>query len=250
MRIRSLAATMATLVTLGSAGAIFATSAAAGEQTGTVTVTPHSGLLDQQKVTVAVTGFTAAEGKNALGVECSHQALNYINNLGAAISYCDTDHISNIPIDNTGSGSAKVTIYAGGSYVDKKHDKCDGANPCFYAVASSILEEQYNYTTISFAKSVVTPVKTSTVVTGPSHGTAGHKVKVVAKTTPKSKNGPLSGKVVFTDNGKRVGAVTETLSGRVHLRVKLVKGRNKIVATYKGSKRYLTSKGVLRVKGS
>lgn len=249
MRIRSLAATAVTLVTLGSSAAIFATPAAAGEQAGTVTVTPHSDLKDQQKVTVAVTGFTSAEGKNAVGVECSHQAINYINNLGAAISYCDTDHISNIPIDGTGSGSAKVTIYAGASYSDKNHDKCDGANSCFYAVASSILEEQYNYTTISFAKSVVTPVKTHTAVTGPSHGTAGHKVKVVAKTTHKP-NGPFSGKVVFTDNGKKVAAVKETSTGKVKVKVTLVKGKNKIVASYKGSKRYLASKGSLKIKGS
>jgi len=250
MRIRSLTATAVALVTFGSGAAIFASPAAAGEQTGTVTVTPHSDLKDQQKVTVAITGFTSAEGKSALGVECSHQALNYINNLGAAIDYCDTDHISNIPIDSTGSGSAKVTIYAGASYKDKKHDKCDGKNSCFYAVASSILEEQYNYTTISFAKSVLTPVKSTTVVTGPSHGTAGHKVKVVAKTKGKSKNGPLSGKVVFTDNGKKVAAVKESLTGKVHAKITLVKGKNKIVATFKGNKGYLASKGSVKIKGN
>lgn len=211
-----------------------------------VSATPSTNLKNKQAVTLTVAGFTDSASSSVLAVECSKAALKYASQITKAIAYCDTNSPASVTLDKSGAGTAKFTIVAGAGYSDTGKDKCDGANPCYIAVGS-LASSQFGYTPISFASSVVTPVATTTKVTGPKKGKAGKKVKISAKTTAKAKNGTLSGKVVFTDNGKKVASVKETSSGTVHAKVKLRKGKNKIVATYSGNSSYVKSSGKLTI---
>ncbi len=58
-----------------------------------------------------------------------------------------------------------------------------------------------------------------------------------------------AGAVVFTDNGKKVGAIAETASGKVKLRLKIGKGSHTIVASYAGTGSFSPSAGTVKIVG-
>jgi hypothetical protein len=246
MKLRSIgtAATLS-LVATGLSAALAVPAFADGPS---VSANPSTGLKDGQTTTVSVTGFTDSETSGtALAAECSSKALQYQSDPQTALGYCDTGNAQTIPIGSDGSGSGPFTVAAGSSYSDSMSGKCDATHGCEIAVADGLDFQQFAFTKITFAK-VAKPVATKTSVSAKS-GKAGSKIKVNATTKASKKNGTLSGKVTFTDNGKKVAKVNETKSGKVNTKIKLVKGKNKIVATYSGNKDYKKSSGSKTVTG-
>jgi hypothetical protein len=215
-----------------------------------VSAAPSTNVKNKEKIALTVAGFTDSEKSGgAITVECSPAAAKFITNITKAEKYCDVKSLGGAVVGKDGSGFGTFVVAGGAGYVDSAHDKCDGTHPCFVVVADSLAAKQFAFTTITFAKSVITPVGTSTKVTGPKKGKTGKTVAISATTKPKSKFGALTGKVVFTDNGKKVATVTEKASGKVSTKIKLKAGKNKIAATYKGSSHYASSKGSLTVTG-
>lgn len=241
---------------------IVASDLANGENNGTpvsfaaapaVGANPDMGLKDGDVITGDLTGFTAgytANQGNTLVVECDQQAIKYLNDPSGALNYCDTNTLQDIPVDANGNGTAPITVIAGASYSDNAGGKCDGNNPCFLAVASDISFTQVGYTTLTFDSSVTTPrAQTTTVVSAPKTGKAHHKVTVKAITSSAVARGNgFTGHVTFFDNGKKLGTVTEKASGTVSHAVKLVKGKNKVVAKYSGDSNHTASSGKAVIK--
>jgi hypothetical protein len=208
-----------------------------------VTINPSTGVTDKESITVDVSNFTASVSQNSnqtLVTECSKGALAYQSDPSKAIGFCDTSALGDVPVDKNGNGSGPFTVPAGKDYSDSSGGKCDANNTCYIAVASDIGFTQLAFTPVTFASSVITPNTTTTTVGVKGKLVAGKTVTATAITTP---GGSLSGKVKFTDNGKKVGTVSETASGKVTEKVKLVKGKNTITATYSGNSTNTSSAG-------
>jgi hypothetical protein len=236
------------VVTL-SGGAVAVAAPVSATTTQTVSVSPHSGLTDGQTVTVTLANFTDASSAHAgsgsaTDIECSAAAIAAIQNGGSlpqvATQYCDTGTANQVPVDSSGDGSAPFTV-ASSSYTDSSGDKCDANNPCYIAAEDNPVSPlQVAYAEIQFASGSSGPTPTKTRVSVKGAAVAGNQVKATATTTP---GGSLAGTVTFTDNGKKAGRVKENSAGKVSDKIKLVRGKNKIVATYSGDSAFGKSSG-------
>jgi len=228
----------------------------------TVLASQSTGLTNGQSINAGVYGFTQSatanggSGKVYVG-ECDAAALNYVNNPSSALNYCDFGSLKQYPVDANGDASPQNPAYqilAGKSYSDNAGGKCDAKHSCLLVAAtvnSQLQVQQFNYVPISFANSVVTTTATATSLK-PSHksGVKGHKVRVIARTKPtRGGEGAFGGRLVVTDNGKRVGSFREHANGVVRFTVKLAKGKNRITATYTGNRYFQRSSGHATVTG-
>lgn len=221
-----------------------------------LTASALTGLTNGQQLTVKANGYEADAG-TATGqyiVECSAGVLN---NITSALSYCDTGTvvIGSANPDGTVTPSQKLTVHAGSAFGAK--GLCDGTHPCVLVVTDNISPTSVaqafaasGFVPITFNHTIVTQVATSTKLKpAAKSGRRGTKMAVTATTKPTKGEGAFGGKLVVTDNGKKVGTFTEPKSGTVKFKVKLLKGKNKIVAKYSGNKFFKKSAGSTSVLG-
>jgi Bacterial Ig-like domain (group 3) len=267
LKIHKIAASAA--LTLAAAGSIVfagATPAGAFQITGPVTVTPSTNLTDGQTVTVKVQNFGTDTGGTACGVNNTNTdcTLYVVECTQAVVStkdvgYCDSndpsvtpgepDHVTKITTASNGTATGTFTVRSGSDFLPgHKGATCDYRTPCVIVVTDAASAADANYAGFAQVSFKDTRAKTKTTVKAKKTAKAGTKLSVAAATTRAA--AALTGKVQFTDNGKKCGAaVKEKSTGRVAGKCKVVKGKNTIVATYSGDANYKTSKGTAKVTG-
>lgn len=219
-----------------------------------------SGLKNKQNVSLDMFAYTDAgpsgNGDKLYVAECDKTALSHVSNPSAALGYCDLSTAHSYTPDASGDATNQsYPITAGNAYADNNGGKCDFKNSCVLVAAalniSTYQIDQFNVLPISFASSVVTKKTTHTALKpATTKAKAGRKVAVTATTKPTSGGeGAFGGKLVVTDNGKKIASFTEPRSGTVKFKVKLHKGKNKVVAKYSGNKYFTASSGKTTLTG-
>lgn len=243
-----------------AAGTIVATSAspAGAYALGTVTASPSSNLVDNQTITVHISGFGTDTGPETTlyVVECTPKIVSS----GGDTSYCDQsdptsptqsptvpEHVVKITDASNGTATATFPVHTGSDWLGTHPGaKCDFNNSCYVVVTDGQTEPTTNYAGFAPLTFKDTRAATKTKVTGAKKAKAGGKLKLTAKTTGGS---ALSGSVVFKDGSKKIKKVKETASGVVKaVEKKLKPGKHKITATYSGNSKNKGSKGTLKVK--
>jgi len=259
LRIHKAAA--ATLVTLVGAGALIAASVvpasahpsarpAAGISVDGLTATPSKGLVDQQKVTVKV---TAASGHNfnstpALYIaECSSLAVSKLS-----VAYCDTNP-SDIAVITSPSGKTASTTFtiltsaAGDFKPGTSKAVCgEGASlsNCILLVTDSTTLA--DVTQFGQAQIVFKDLRTATTTKVASKKTVKAKGSLTFKASTTHSKGSTkpTGTVVFMDNGKKIGKVKLSTTGKATLKHTFKKvGKQHIKAIYSGDNTYKPSTG-------
>jgi hypothetical protein len=245
LRIHKVAA--ATLMSVIAAGSLLAASgvpaAAAthgnalsrpGFTLETVTVTPATNLPDNKVVTVDASGFT---GDTTLYVaECSADVVGKMS-----LNYCDTTNFQTLTGVTGGAATTQFTVHSGTDFqAPAKSAHCGGftasgkAIPeCLILVADSTTVSDINY--VGFEDIAFKDVRavSKTTIAGKKKVTKGHSLVLTAKTSHGSAT--PTGSVIFKDNGKKIGKVKESATGKVKLKHKFAKsGKQHITASFSG----------------
>jgi hypothetical protein len=225
-------------------GTIAAQSAAATARVphtlnfGVVTATPSKNLINGQAITVHASGFEDPDGTTLYVAECApiiatdHDPAD-----------CDQRETSvKTPQTTGGEATALFHVETGSNFQSTKGGlKCDPKNPCYVVVTDGLTAETTSYAgfaPLDFGK------VTKTALTGKTSLKAGKTEKLTATV---KKGFAATGKVIFKDNGKKIGKVALT-DGVAKLAEKHVKkGTHKFTATYKGDSNNKASTGKLKV---
>jgi hypothetical protein len=208
------------------------------------TVTPKANLTDGQVVKIAASKFPKAT-TTLYAVECSSQVIKAVDE-----TYCDQTP-ADVAVAPASGGKAnfKFTIHTGANFhATHSGAVCAYPRTCYIVIANGATAETATYAaipTVTF-KGAVAKLK----VKAPSTVKVGKSATITVTTTHKGTVKP-TGKVVFTDNGKKIGSVKESKSGKVHLKHKFTKkGKQHIKVTYSGDKVYgpTTVKKTITVK--
>ena len=206
-----------------------------------VTLTPATNLVNGQKVSLAIKGFTfKGKGESPLYVaECNSGVVKF------GLSYCDS-RVVTLPDVKGGKAKTPFTIRAGAGFQPANPAaKCGfGLKPCLIVVADNMDLSKVNLVAVATIGFKDTRPATRTKVAAKKKVAAHKALLIRASTTHAKGTAALSGKVTFFDNGKKIGAVKEKASGKVSLKHKFKKaGKQHIVAKYSGNKAYKPSKG-------
>jgi hypothetical protein len=235
----------AAVLAVATGTAVMATAplSASGAAAPSVTVSPHKHLTNGKMVKVTAKHFTAAvTGKSALAAECSHAALK-----SKSINDCDVATATQVPVNNSGNGSAQFKIVTGANYTDNNGGKCGGKHSCIITVVDNALsptQEAAGAISFTAAKKA-----THTKLTSKKDSVdKGKKITLTIKTTHKG-SAKLSGKVTIKANGTKIAKVKETKSGKLHVKVKFAStGKEKLTAHYGGNKKFKGSTGKETIK--
>jgi hypothetical protein len=147
-----------------------------------------------------------------------------------------------------GCGGVDVTIQNGQSYLPCTTTS-KFAPGTYTLVAKYRGDATYQPARDTFGPLVITRAPTTTTVSAAKSGRTGHKISVTARTTHPAHTATPTGTVTFTDNGRKVATVKEPATGRATAKIKLVKGRNVIKASYGGNTYFKGSSGAATTTG-
>jgi hypothetical protein len=234
----------AALLAVATGGAALAMAAPAGaaapKQTLKVTATPHSKLVNGKSVAIKATGFAAADNSSPTVVvaECSVAVVK-----SGSTNDCDLSTAKPITVANK-VGTGTLTVLTGKNYKDNDGGKCNAANSCVAVVENLGNTKEVGGAVVTFKAPLAA---TKTKLTSKKTVTKGKKLTFTVKTAPKG-TANFSGKVAFTANGKKIGSVKETKSGKVTFKHAFKKaGKYTIKATYSGNKAYKGSHGTRKI---
>jgi len=216
--------------------------------TGTVSINPSKGLIDGQTITIHASGFNPAAGTMLYAVECDPHAVAQQDE-----SWCDVKVAdAATPVAATaGAGTLTFKILTGSAFKPThKGAACDFAansHQCIIVVTDAKVPTASTIGGFANATFKDTRVASKTTLKGKKTAKANSKVTFTA--TTKGKGAKPTGKVLFKDNGKKVGSVKEKASGKVTEKIKIKAGKNKITATYSGDANFKTSTGKATVTG-
>lgn len=201
---------------------------------GTVSANPNSNLVNGQSITVTFSGFGSAS--QVYAGECSP----VVNSSQRQDKDCDLSTIAGYPATG-GAGQFTMNVLAGSSYHDADGNQCDYAHGCEIVVSDTNTPPP-NYAGAAQLSFKDTRAHSATSLKASKKKVKSGKKVTFTATTTRSGAAALSGKVVFTDNGKKFATVNEKASGTVKAKEKLKKkGKHHIVATYLGNSSFQPS---------
>jgi hypothetical protein len=212
---------------------------------GTAVVTPAKNLVDKQTVSVTESGL----GSTPTGLYaalCDPRVLSGSQNP----NYCDVVPADGAqdPTATDGAGTFSFTIHDGADFkATAKGAECDFGSPSHECVIV-VTNAPVNPTAASFAFVTFkdTRAASKTTIKGKKSAKANSKVSFKIATT--GKGGKATGKVIITDNKKKVATVTEK-AGKATAKFKIKKGKNKLVASYAGNTIFKASAGKATITG-
>jgi hypothetical protein len=173
--------------------------------TATVTVTPDTGLTNNQVVTVSVTGF----GPNAITVviiECAPPPTP-----AQQQAYCNTGNIVLFPVPATGSASHTFTVKTGAT--GKGNCGAPGSADCHLTVANIAGTNTPNATqNIVFASQTTTTTSSTTSTTTGTHTTPGATTGSTTTVASGSTTGSSSGSSTGSSSSGSTGSSGSTSS--------------------------------------
>jgi hypothetical protein len=275
LRINKLAA--ATLLTVLGAGTLVATtgSPASAYAFGVVSVSPSSNLVDNQMVTVTISGFGNDTGPATAGcvpsgtqtcdttlyvVECTPKVVS----TGGDTTYCDQsdptavgqsptapEHVVKITNASDGSATAQFPVHTGKDWLGPHAGaKCDHADSCVIVVTDGTTAATTSWAGFKSVSFKDLRAATKTTIKGKKSAKANSKVALAITTKHTKGTAKLTGKVVVKDGSKKCATVREKASGKVTAKCKIKSGKNKITAAFSGdAANYKPSTGKLTVVG-
>jgi hypothetical protein len=212
-----------------------------------VTVSPKTKLVDGQVVTVTA-GVPHPFGSDT---------KLYIAECAAAVvekrkeSYCDPTNLLTVTAVAGVTAPTPFTIHTGTDFkAPNKNALCGVPAPaCLILVSDSKNPKKIVYAGFNTITFKDLRAATTTKLTAKKKAKVGKKLTLVAKTTHGTTK--PTGTVIFRDNGKKIGTVTEKATGKVKLKYKFAKkGKQHITVKYSGDTNYKPSsaKTVITIK--